>query len=736
MRPEPSCAFDPMPADHRSVVWTWQNVCRHILFAASCLLVLITVSACASDQPQHAFPQATAGHMVVDVGLLDAHTPIPLAGEWQLQWGYFAVTQGDQPGPEPVPTTIPGTWDARLQSSPLPAQGFASYRLVLELPPRDTLAVETPPIHSAYRLFAGQQGGPYQLVSSGGQPGPTPSTDLPSRAPSIAKLPRTDTGQLELIYEVSNHSFSHGGIWEEPRIGEHTTITGARLDLRLRDQFVMGALSLFGLFNMMLIFLRYRERAPLFLGLFALVIAGRTYLTGHYYEEAHPQAPLFDLLIRLEYLTLFCAPAIYVAFLRSAFPTEFNRHLATALYAIAGLCGLATVALPPAWFTHARDGYLVVILVMCLWLITALVRAAGRRRNHQALLALAGFFAVLAAGVHDVLHSFGQVSGGFIVHYGLMVLVLTQAVLIALQNASARHRAEVLGKQLQGQANALKRFVPHDFLRLLGRNSIIDVQLGDHTQKHLAVLFADVRNFTSLSEQLTPVRTFGFINALLQRVGPVIRAHNGFIDKYLGDGIMALFPRADDALHAAVEMQAAVREFNATDWEGTTPVRLGIGVHTGNLMLCTLGEAERMDGTVISDAVNLTARIESTTKKLGADILASQQTFDLLEQPDDFQVRTLGPIRVKGRQGTVVLVELLNGLPPDECHTRLATRQQFEAGVAAMSSKDLLGAIAAFEDVLAHNPSDRVAAAMLERCRDKLAPQSLPSTLTIDATEA
>ncbi len=707
----------------------------HLLFGI--LISLVATGGCtAQGPPKTIMPRAQAGHVEIDVGLLDTGAAIPLPGTWLFQWQHFAATDVDQVGPEAVETIVPGTWDAGIQTHPLPPVGHASYRLTVTLPPRDNLALETPPLHSAYRLFAGQPGGPYKLIASGGQPGAKLEADLPLRVPSITRLPRTESGSLELVYEVSNHVFSHGGIWEAPQIGDYTTLTTARRSLRLRDQFVIGALTLFGLFNMMLIFLRYRERAPLFLGLFSLVIAGRTYLTGHYYEEAHPQASLFDILLRLEYLTLFLSPAIYIAFLRAAFPDDFHRHIATGFYVIAAGCGLATLTLPAGWFTLARDWYLIVILVACLWLIAALIRAAGRRRNRQALLALAGFFAVLAAGIHDVLHSFGQVSGGFIVHYGLMVLVLTQAVLIALQNASARHRAEVLGEQLQGQANALKRFVPHDFLQLLGRKSIIDVQLGDHTQKNLAVLFADVRNFTSLSEQLTPVRTFAFINSLLQRVGPVIRAHNGFIDKYLGDGIMALFPRADDALHAAVEMQAAVRAFNDSDWEGTTPVRLGIGVHTGNLMLCTLGEAERMDGTVISDAVNLTARIESTTKKLGADILASEQTLELLEQPNTFHTRTLGPIRVKGRQGMVVLVELLDGLPESERDARVSTQIRFDEGVQAMSEKYLPQAIAAFEDVLADNPNDRVASAMLTRCRDKLEADKLPSTLTIDPTQA
>ena len=106
---------------------------------------------------------------------------------------------------------------------------------------------------------------------------------------------------------------------------------------------------------------------------------------------------------------------------------------------------------------------------------------------------------------------------------------------------------------------AYGRFVPHDFLRFLGHESIVDVRLGDQIQKEMTVLFSDIHSFTTISETMTPQENFSFINSYLSRVSPVIRAHQGFIDKYIGDAIMALFPEsADDAIMAAVEMQKQV----------------------------------------------------------------------------------------------------------------------------------------------------------------------------------
>ena len=110
---------------------------------------------------------------------------------------------------------------------------------------------------------------------------------------------------------------------------------------------------------------------------------------------------------------------------------------------------------------------------------------------------------------------------------------------------------------------AYGRFVPHDFINLLERPSIIEVKLGDNQEKDMTVLFADIRDFTALSEQMTPAENFAFINSYLGRVSPAIRENNGFIDKYIGDAVMALFPTSpSDAVRAAIDMQKELNIYN------------------------------------------------------------------------------------------------------------------------------------------------------------------------------
>lgn len=203
---------------------------------------------------------------------------------------------------------------------------------------------------------------------------------------------------------------------------------------------------------------------------------------------------------------------------------------------------------------------------------------------------------------------------------------------------------------------SIERFVPQAFLSIVGKPSVADVELGDNKRRTMSILFSDIRGFTTLSEQMSPDETFAFINTYLERMGPVIRDHHGFIDKYIGDAIMALFANADDALQAGLAMLAALEGFNAERRAtGLPPIEIGIGINTGSLMLGTIGEKHRMDGTVISDAVNLAARIEGLTKDYAAPMLISEFTYRELSNPEARAIRPVDVVVVKGKTRPVAI---------------------------------------------------------------------------------
>ena len=262
------------------------------------------------------------------------------------------------------------------------------------------------------------------------------------------------------------------------------------------------------------------------------------------------------------------------------------------------------------------------------------------------------------------------------------------------------------------------RFVPREILYFLGKKSIVEVKLGDQIQQEMTVLFSDIRSFTSLSEQMTPQENFNFINDYLSRVGPIIRKHNGFIDKYIGDAVMALFPkRAEDAVDAAIAMQNAVGAFNIERVErGLPTISIAIGLHTGNVMLGTVGEAERMEGTVISDAVNLASRMEGLTKIYKASIVVSEHTLSMLGQgSNQYNVRFLDRVQVKGKKEAVSVFEILDGESERLIALKLKTRPDFETALFHYQYRKFAEAKKCFEKVLAHHPEDEAAALYLHR---------------------
>ncbi|MCB9756495.1 MAG: AAA family ATPase [Myxococcales bacterium] len=240
----------------------------------------------------------------------------------------------------------------------------------------------------------------------------------------------------------------------------------------------------------------------------------------------------------------------------------------------------------------------------------------------------------------------------------LATSVFTRARLELLKQLAAQIAASVENARL---TKSFSRFVPHAFLQQLERESIVDVGLGDQVQREMTVLFSDIRDFTTLSEELTAQQTFDFINEYVAVMEPVIAASGGFIDKYIGDAIMALFPgRAEDAITAGLAMLRALEEFNAARRRaGAKPVRIGIGINTGTLILGTVGSRNRMEGTVISDAVNVASRIEGLTKQYEVALLISESTRAALARPEDFQLRRVDRVRVKGRGEPVTIYEVL-----------------------------------------------------------------------------
>jgi adenylate cyclase len=167
----------------------------------------------------------------------------------------------------------------------------------------------------------------------------------------------------------------------------------------------------------------------------------------------------------------------------------------------------------------------------------------------------------ILAAINDSLYSAGIIQTFYMSAYALFLFVLSQGLVLAIRFSNAFGAVEKLTNDLSKTNKAYGRFIPREFLKFLQKKDIKDVELGDQIQKQMTVFFSDIRSFTELSESMSPMENFNFINSYLKRINPIIRKHNGFIDKFIGDAVMAIFPNSpEDAVSAAIEIQFEVRK--------------------------------------------------------------------------------------------------------------------------------------------------------------------------------
>jgi two-component system sensor histidine kinase ChiS len=227
---------------------------------------------------------------------------------------------------------------------------------------------------------------------------------------------------------------------------------------------------------------------------------------------------------------------------------------------------------------------------------------------------------------------------------------------------------------------------------------------------------------------MSPQENFNFVNAYLKRVSPPIRINNGLIVKYIGDGIMAIFPNgADDAIRAGIGKLKQIEQYNIErQQEDRRPIKIGVGIHVGHMMVGMVGEVARMQGDAFSDNVNLTSRLEGLTKFYGTSLIVSEETLSNLENPSCYQMRYLDRVIVKGRSKPITIFEVLDGEPEQIMNFKLETQAHFEKGMRRYQARDFTEALFHFNEVLSVYPDDKAAILYLERAT-RFAREGVPS---------
>jgi two-component system sensor histidine kinase ChiS len=281
-------------------------------------------------------------------------------------------------------------------------------------------------------------------------------------------------------------------------------------------------------------------------------------------------------------------------------------------------------------------------------------------------------------------------------------------------------------RQIEAQQESIKkinevfsRFVPYPFLkRLAVGEKIENLEVGFAQRVDLTVVFTDIRGFTSFSEHTAPEALLKFLNDYLEEITPCIHKENGFIDKFIGDAIMALFDQKSHGQQAASSAYAMIERLKVFNRHHTHQIQMGIGIHSGTVVMGTVGTQHRMDSTVLGDVVNVASRLESMTKIYGCPILISEES--LKQGAHLFAHRYLGFVQVKGRQSAIRFYELYSDLDENVQQQRKMAHGIFEEALEAYENQIFEKAIQGFSDYLQRFPQDGPSLYYLKATQDAI----------------
>jgi adenylate cyclase len=278
--------------------------------------------------------------------------------------------------------------------------------------------------------------------------------------------------------------------------------------------------------------------------------------------------------------------------------------------------------------------------------------------------------------------------------------------------------SSAIGDMAQGLA-AFRKYIPADLVKRLISDGN-GARLGGAVRP-MSVMFIDLAGFTGMSERLGD-RIIPLLSRYFDAVSVQIQNQGGTIDKFIGDAVMAFWgapalnpDHAADCCRAALASQRAVAEAGLVDDHGQ-PVKIRIGINSGDMLVGNIGSEVRLNYTVIGDAVNIASRLESTNKVYGSTIIIGPETRQLAG--DRVIVRELDRLAVYGRAGGLQIYELLG--MAGEFDGALDWVASYEAGLTAWRAGDFTAAIESFEKVLETRRDDAASALMIERCRHQI----------------
>lgn len=561
-----------------------------------------------------------------------AKKAISINEPWEFYWNEFVSPTSESKNPDCL-VKIPSSWDTydlapEAKEIAKTGRGAGTYRIkITNLKPYCSYGAFLCDLcGTAFSLYVNGE-----FIQSSGVPAEDYKKTIADKSMLLGYFTSTQNGSLDIVLHISNNDYRVGGLWKDFKIGEERLIRNQFLSNFYQNFLFLGALLIVFIYQFSLCFYRKYDFASLFLSFFTLSILIRLVSAGFSILKFYfPNLP-YHLIIRMEFTALFAGPLFFMLYIIKLYPGIFRKQIKYVphiVVSVGTILGLLTYFLPLYYSTKLVSINEVYLLLSGSIILGKLIHRTITKHSHISRLMITSTLILLFGAFHDVLALANQpifLPTIELIPYSFILFVFIQSAIIARQHDQAEIAIDTLSEDLKKTNSSYYRFVPREFLQLFNKHDITDVQLGEKTVKSLTIMCTDIRNFTTISESISAKDTFDLLNNYLMRIAPIIRAHGGFIEKYLGDGIIAFFPENGFlAQECAIKMQEEMKKLREELAIENKPIlEIGIGLHFGNIVLGTVGDNSRMNEITISPDIDTVLYLESLTKTYKKPIIVS-----------------------------------------------------------------------------------------------------------------
>ncbi|EMY77476.1 adenylate/guanylate cyclase catalytic domain protein [Leptospira weilii serovar Ranarum str. ICFT] len=501
------------------------------------------------------------------------------------------------------------------------------------------------------------------------------------------------------------------------------------------EVFLYGIYFIFGIYHVFFYAIRRQDLYYIYFGFLSFVSSVYFFSSSNliFQKFVNPNSEIDSShFFRIEYSSLtLILPAFYY-FLKDYFYQKEKTNVVPTFFLIL-LVGLffAILVVPFSWIYAAVGICQISMIFFSIYILFFAIQTVRKKRK-DARTILAGISVCIVFAVWDLSDSVFKIVGP---HYSFFKIVYLLFIVAIVRILISRYiqlykDAQLLNTQLSSQKDAFYRFVPVEFIRILDNESPVSISIGNNKEKSMTVLCSDIWNFTNLAETIPSSRTIAFLNSYLSEMEELVYKTAGFVDKYMGDAILALFAdyndraekenfnSADNAVESAIKMVSAVRSAKmrkglSTEWN----LEIGIGINTGSLILGTVGSQRRIDTTVIGDAVDLASSLQSLTSLYQSRILISHHTYLRLHNMSEAGIRMIDSAYIKGRNRPVDIYEVFESDPEEIKKFKLKTSDLLSQGILEYKSGKFDEAAKIFKQLYREEPGDNLSKIYLKRCK-------------------